>query len=119
MSLFMLLVAISPALVFAQSGIPSQIVPCNGVDCTVCSLATLAQRVLNFGIYFSVFVAAILFAWAGLKMLTNRGNVSEVTKAKGIFWNVLVGLTGILAAWLLVDTIMYTFTGSHLWGQLC
>lgn len=117
--LMLVVVAITPAIAFGQSGIPDQIVPCNGVDCTVCSIATLAQRVLNFGIYFAVFVAAVLFAWAGVIMLTNRANPGEVSRAKGIFWNVMVGLVGILAAWLLVDTIMYMFTGSHLWGQLC
>jgi hypothetical protein len=103
------------------AGIPDQIVPksCDGPNCTVCDIASLAQNVLNFGIYLAVFLAAILFAWAGVKFLTNRGNSGEISKAKSIFFNVMVGLVGILAAWLLIDTIMYTFMGNHLWSKLC
>ena len=114
----MLVVVICPTLALA-AGIPDKIVPCNGTDCTVCSIATLAQNVLNMGIYLAVFLAAVLFAWAGVIFLTNRGNPGEITRAKGIFFNVMVGLVGVLAAWLLIDTIMYTFMGNHLWSQLC
>jgi hypothetical protein len=112
------IIAMSPMITLA-AGIPDQIVPCNGLDCTVCSIATLGQRVLNMGIYLAVFLAAVLFAWAGVKFLTNRENSGEISKAKSIFLNVLIGLVGVLAAWLLIDTIMYAFMGNHLWSQLC
>src|SRR3989344_2590427 len=38
-----------PLSAFAQ--LPGEIVPCKGVDCSVCDVATLAQNVLNAGIY--------------------------------------------------------------------
>jgi hypothetical protein len=114
----LIIVAISPAITLA-AGIPDKIVPCNGVDCTVCNIASLAQNVLNMAVYLAVFLAAILFAWAGVKMVTARDNAGQRSDAKKVFFNVMVGLVGILAAWLIIDTIMFTFTGSHLWSQLC
>jgi len=115
--------ALAPALALA-AGIPDQIVPknCSGPNaaslCTVCDIATLAQDILNFGIFLSVVVSAFLFAYAGILYMANEGG-SQIKKAKEIFRNVAVGLIIVLAAWLLIDTIMYTFTGSHTWSQLC
>lgn len=117
-AVLLIIITISPALVLA-AGIPDKIVPCNGVDCTVCNIASLAQNVLNMAVYLAVFLAAVLFAWAGVKMLTARDNAGERKKGKEIFFNVMVGLVGILSAWLIIDAIMFTFTGSHLWSQLC
>ncbi|MDP3645992.1 MAG: hypothetical protein Q8R25_02800 [bacterium] len=114
----LILVAIMPSVTFG-AGIPEKIVPCNGTDCTVCNLATLAQNILNTGIFIAVFLSAVLFAWAGVKMLANQTNPGGKDEAKKIFFNVMVGLLIILGAWLLVDTVMYTFTGSHIWNQLC
>jgi hypothetical protein len=120
----LIIVAVVPAIALG-AGIPEKIVPCDGTsinggtECTVCMIATLMQNILNTGIFLAVFLAAILFAWAGVRMLTNQGNPGQVTEAKKIFWNVTVGLVGILAAWLLVDTIMFTFMGNHLWSKLC
>lgn len=99
------------------------IVPCNGADCSICDLATLAQNILNAAIYISVFVTAGLFAWAGGLYLTSAGNPAQAGKAKGIFVNVAIGFCWILAAWLLVDTIMKTLTpgGGKFgpWNQIC
>src|SRR3989344_3374826 len=60
---------IAPSLALAANPLPGQIVPekCNQVGgCqSVCDLATVAQNVLNTGIYIAVFLSAVLFAWAG------------------------------------------------------
>jgi hypothetical protein len=118
-TLLVLVLILAPYMAFAQGSMPDQIVPCTGTDCTVCDIATLAQRVLNAGIYIAVFMSAILFAWAGVTMVTAGGNPGKVTQAKSIFWNVTVGLVLILAAWLLVDVIFATLTGNHLWNRIC
>lgn len=107
-----------PVAAFA-AGLPEQIVPCNGTDCTVCHLATLAQNIINTAIFITVFLSAVLFAWAGWEMLTSQGNSEKYGHAKGIFGNVVIGLVIILAAWLVIDTLMYGITGSHLWNKIC
>ncbi len=106
-----------PVLVSAQ-GIPKQIVPetCNqpGGCQSICDIVTLAQNVLNFGIFLAVVLSAFLFAYAGWNMLTAGGNSEIYQKGKRVFGNVLIGLIIILAGWIVVDTLMKTFTGNGL-----
>lgn len=116
----------SPVLAVAAPW-DEQIVPCTGAlgktPCTVCHIATLAQNILTTGIYIAVFLSAILFVWAGGLYLTSAANPSGVTKAKTLFFNVIVGLLLILGAWLIVDTLMRVLVGSKEkfgpWNSLC
>lgn len=100
-----------------------KIVPCNGVDCTFCDIAQLAQNILNTGIYIAVFLSAVLFAYAGWKYITAGGDSGGAGEAKKIFWNVGVGLVIILAAWLIVDLIMKMLVSESAlfgpWNQVC
>jgi hypothetical protein len=103
------------------------IVPCSGAvadgsggqPCTVCSLATLAQNLLNDGIFVAVFLSAILFAWAGWKYITAGGASGQINEAKSIFWNVTLGMVLILSAWIIVSVIVKTLAPSLNWNQLC
>ena len=110
----------SPALAFA-AGLPERIVTCNGVDCNVCYIATVAQNVLNTAIFIMVFLSAVLFAWAGWKMLTAQGDTESYTAGKRIFGNVVLGLIIILAGWIVIDTLMKTMTNSPFgpWNKIC
>lgn len=123
--LLVLFLVIVPTIALAQGGIPKAIVPdtCNGVGgCqSICDIAKLAQNVLNTGIYFAVFISAILFAYAGFQAATAAGNAEKYANAKSIFGNVVIGLIIILVGWLAVDTLMKTMTGEKLgpWNQVC
>ena len=111
-----------PALLFAQAGIPKQIVPCGGVDCRVCDLATLAQNLINTGIFIVIFLSAILFAYAGFVYLSAYGDEGKIKKAHEIFSDVAIGLVIILSAWLIVDTLMHIMTGTKFgqnWSVVC
>lgn len=114
---------LAPTLVLAAGGLPSQIVTCSGVNCSVCDLAQLGQNILNTGIYISVFLSAVLFAYAGGKMAFAQGNMSEISAARSMFTNVAIGLVIILAGWLVVDTVMRTLVGSNSsfgpWNRIC
>ena len=100
---------------------PGQIVTCDGPNCSVCDIATMAQNVLNTGIYLAVFLSAVLFAWAGWEALTAAGSAEKMGNAKSIFSNVVLGLVIILAGWLVVDTLMKTMTKGSLgpWNKVC
>ncbi len=114
-----------PVIAFAQStgtGVPSQIVTCNGPDCTFCSLVDLAQNILNFAIYLAVIGAALLFAWAGALYLTSAENPGQRTKAKKLFMSVAIGFVIMFSAWFLVDTLMRDLTDGRFtdwYRQLC
>lgn len=70
-------VAISLPVMVAAAGLPGPIVECKGITCTCQDLMKTAQNLLNTGIYFAVFISAILFAWAGLKMISGQGNAAK------------------------------------------
>ena len=124
--LFTVVFFIAPSFALAASALPGQIVPekCNQVGgCeSVCELATVAQNVLNTGIYIAVFLSAVLFAWAGFLYLTSVAG-SEVSRAKSVFTDVAIGLVIILAGWLVVDTLMKTLVdqsgGFGPWNKVC
>lgn len=108
-----------PAASFAQV-FPERIVSCSGVDCTVCDLAGMAQNIINMGILVAVFFSGIMFAYAGFLYLTTVVE-DQVSRARSIFTNVLLGLVLVLAAWLIVDVIMKTFLGGSFgpWNAVC
>ncbi len=109
-----------PAIALA-AGMPDRIVSCHGIDCTCKDLVTTAQNVLYTGIYLAVFLSAILFAWAGWKLLTGRtmGEHAAIQQGKNILWNVIIGLVIILAAWLIVNTLFTSLTSSGGLGTFC
>jgi hypothetical protein len=98
-----------PVIADAQ-GIPKQIVPetCTGPNCDCGDLVQLASNILNTGIYIAIVLSAILFAWAGFQYLTNAANAEGKGHAKELIKNVIIGLVVILAAWLIVNTLMET-----------
>jgi hypothetical protein len=56
------------------------------------------------GIIFVIF--AVLLVVAGFQLVTSAGNQSAQQSAKEKFINALIGIIIVLAAWLLVDTLM-------------
>ncbi len=123
-SLIIGVLMLAPALTGA-AGIPKQIVPCQGVNCTCADLTTVAQNVINLSIFVAVFLSAILFAWAGWKLISGRsvGSHGAIEEGKEVLWNVVIGLVIIIAAWLIVDTIVKTITASGtvkgIWNTIC
>ena len=109
------------------AGLPGRIVTCDGTsvgggtDCTICDLAKLAQNIINTGIFVAVFLSAILFAYAGWLYISNEA-LDEVGRAKKIFLDVVLGLSILLGAWLVVDTLIRTILGGSgfgPWNSLC
>jgi len=101
-----LLVSLVPVIGYAQAGLPRQIVPCNGVDCNFCHLAELAQNLINTGIFITIFLSAMLFAYAGFNYMTAHSGIGGMQQAKNLLLNTALGLVIILAAWIVIDTLM-------------
>ena len=100
--------SVIPHLVYAQS----TIVPCDGVvvKCGFTSFITLIQNIITFAIkYIIIPVGAIIFAYVGFLFLTSGGSAETRKKAKNIFIKVVIGIVVILAAWLIVSTILTVF----------
>ena len=113
----MLLIPVSFAL--AQGDVSTQIVPCgSGTNfCTLCDLVSLAQNLINIGIFITITLSAITFAVAGMKYMSSGGGDSgKATEARKMFTRVAVGLVIILGAWVGVDTLMKTVLDEQKFG---
>lgn len=100
-TLVMILVPLSS--VDAQAG---GFVPCDGPTCSACDLVSMINRIIIwlFGFVFVVF--AVLMVVAGFGLVTSGGNQSALDAAKSKFQNALIGIIIMMAAWLIVDTLL-------------
>lgn len=102
-----------PIVIFAQEGF----VTCSGLDCQFCHLVSTGQNVLNWLVLILTVVAGLLFAYAGLTLVTSGGNRSAQEKARNIFNNVIIGYLIVLAGWLLVDTSLKMLGNQALFAE--
>lgn len=100
------LLIIALLLVGAETVSAAGMIPCEGVDCTECDLVALGNELLKWLIGVLMVVFAIITAWAGFGLVTSGGNPSAKQDAKNKLSNAIIGLIIVLAAWLLVDTVM-------------
>lgn len=90
-----------------------QLVNCTD-NCGFKQLIEMFQTIITFLIYLSPFVAAIGFGIAGFYYITDQGSGKNKEKAHEIFYWTLIGFIVILAAWLIVRTIL---AGLNVEGQ--
>lgn len=88
------------------------LIQCGGVgqhSCNFTEMANTVNRVINWFISMSAVVAAITFAIAGAKMLMNPENPGKREEAIEMFKKTVIGLIIVLAAWLIVKTVVGNF----------
>lgn len=116
-------ITFAPTLSFAQSGL----IPCGTEKkplamspdgktqtggeivnpCKFEHIFELINKVVNFALFqLALPIAAVMFAYAGFLMIFSGGESGKRTKAKGIFWNVALGLILAAAAWIIIHTIL-------------
>lgn len=115
-SIFILaLLIISSPLIVVEAVEFSGLVPkCNVVvdgvmteSCDFNYLMTLINKVINFLlITLATPLFALIIVYTGWLYLSAGGSSENVTKAKHIFKNALIGYVIALAAWLIVKTIL-------------
>ncbi len=87
--------------------VQADLVPCgdSGEEmCQTCHVVDLVNGVIEWLIAILGTVAAILFMYAGFKLVTSGGNVSAKTDALRMINNLVIGYVIVLAGWLMVDT---------------
>ncbi len=94
----------------------TSLVPCGLTDpvtgkltsqCQFCHLIELIQRVINFiVVQLAAPVATLLFAWAGIRLVTQAGNEEARKQAKQLLKDVLIGFLWVLLAWSAVIAVL-------------
>ena len=93
---------------------------CYTGECTVCDAQRLAKSVLDFLIVLSTIIATLLFVNAGVLYIFSPAKPGNIEKAHHLFTSTLVGLVILLAAYLIIGTLMTLSTESSTWKSfLC
>lgn len=83
-------------------------------------LIVVLNNIIAFAITVTItFVAPLAFAYAGFLLVTSAYNPALRATAKGLMLNTVFGIVIALAAWLIVDLFLSTFTsrGLNSWTQ--
>lgn len=99
-----LLLILSPSVASAVAF--GGFVTCEGAGCSACNLVDMINIIIKWLLGFVFVIFAVLMTSAGFGLVTSGGNQSALDEAKSKFQNAIVGIIIIMAAWLIVDTVM-------------
>jgi len=91
----------------------TSLLQCTGTDCSLCNVVHLGNGLIKWLIGFLCLLFAVLIAWAGFELVTSGGNQRALDSAKDKLTSAIIGLIIVLAAWLIVDTIMRGLIGTE------
>ena len=77
-----------------------------GVECTYNHLVETFERVIKFVLYIMIPIVLGMIIYVGFTYLTAGGDSGKLAKAKSMIVPILLGLFFILAAWLIVFTLL-------------
>lgn len=79
----------------------------NSDPCDFGDFMLLVDTIIKFILYKMVIpIAAIMFAYAGFELVSSGGSTEKRGIAKKIFTNTVIGLIIVVAAWLIIKTIL-------------
>jgi hypothetical protein len=122
----LLVIVIVPIFVSAQNSEPPIVSVECGVtqpdgsvnrECGYDDLLQLVNRIINWIIMISVPVAAGVFAWAGIQYMIT-GVADKKAAAKAMLLKVFIGFVAILAAWIIVTTILNALLSQEIRGDI-
>jgi len=113
-----LVVVLLPVTSLAQD---TGLIPCGyGEACNTGHVAQFANTLISYLISILSVLAVIVLVITGFQMVVSAGNSDQWGVLTKRLTNIVIGIVLILAAWLIVDTIMKALTGDDLdvWGRL-
>jgi len=103
--LIFILIFIFPLILSAKG-----LVPCGGPDedpCTVCHLLVLIQNIIDFIMKAAFYICIVLIIYGGFRWFLSFGKEENIAAGQKIIFNAIAGLVIVLAAWLIVHTILW------------
>ena len=107
---------IYPSAARAQDGF----VTCEGTPsdpCDLCHVVQTSHNILEFLVIIAVVIVILVIVYAGFQMAISAGNVQAKEDAKKYLVNGILGLILVLAAWLIVDTLMKIVVDEDVQGK--
>ncbi len=99
-----------PLVVSAQSGL----VPCTD-NCTFNDIFKLIGNIIEFLLLVvAVPLCALVITWQGIQLVLHPNEARFKTESKNVLWGAVLGLFLALASYLIVDTLLTTFTDESL-----
>jgi len=77
--------------------------------CSVCHLIVLGHNIVKYVLFISVFIALAVITFAGVIYITSAGDQGMISTAKGALKAALFGMIFVLAAWVIVNTLITIF----------
>ena len=112
-------------IVLAPLDASAAIIPCGEANnpCTACDAFGLISNALSYLVGLITLVIVLVIVWAGVQIVTSKGDPGSISKAKGMLWNAIVGFAILLVAWLGVDTVIKVLTNNEAtfgrpWNQI-
>ena len=88
------------------------LVPCEGFNCTLCSVFELGKNIIDWLVGFIFAISVGFIVWAGMLMMFSGGDTSKVSKARETATTAVIGVALALGGWLIVGTLLGVLTGS-------
>ncbi|MBP6925797.1 MAG: hypothetical protein KBC22_01920 [Candidatus Pacebacteria bacterium] len=103
-----------------EQDLSTGIVPCDGlnVSCDYNKAIELIQRLMKFIFILIIPIAAIAFTYAGFLLLFQGSNPEKRKHARDIIIKVVIGIAIVLAAWLIVRTVLVSLGVTQDWALI-
>ncbi|MEI6528749.1 MAG: pilin [bacterium] len=80
--------------------------------CDFTDFVATIGRIINWISAMAMTISTIVLIYGGFLYMTSGDSAGDRTKANNMMWNVIKGYVIILAAWLVVKTLLVTLTGA-------
>ena len=82
------------------------------LECGLCGLLMLGQRIIYLMLSFLIFIVApIRFIWGGFLIMVSRGSSETISQGKKMIYHTVIGLMIGIGAFLIVQTVLWLLGG--------
>jgi hypothetical protein len=96
----------------APEGATGGLVPCTGLDCSLCDILVLIKNIINFLMGAIFALAGGFVVWGAIEIMTSGGDEGKVSSGRGRITTAIYGIAFALGAWLFIGTLLQVLTNS-------
>ena len=86
--------------------------------CTICDGAIVTVNIIELLLALGVIIAVLITLYGGVRLMTAGGSQTQLSQAKGIIRDAVIGLIIVSCAWLIVATVFRVLTTKTDWNVL-